>query len=158
MIKAAVYFVLNILFIPLVYFLGISMFNDNSHQEGCQEDIRHLGKELGSFFNWAFEDEPCRFTTEFTICFYIYLFIFYAGLKTYAKHCYKSALTLKFIAVEMLVYFALYYGLVIYNMIGNGIELSWISLSNAFLGCLYFSVPMIVFGAVIVGAHVHEPK
>lgn len=158
MIKAAVYFVLNILFILWAYVLIIVMFNDNNHQEGCQEDIRHLGRELGSFFNWAFENKPCRFTSGFMWRFYIYLFIFYAGLKTFAKHCYQPALALKFIAVEILIYFALYYGLLVYNMVGNGIELTWVNLINAFLGGLYFSLPMVVFGMVIVGAHVHKLK
>ncbi len=151
--KAVVYFILNLLFILLACFFGIGMFNDNSHLEGCDPDIWKLGKDFGSFFNWVWGKQPCRFTPGFTFGFYFYPFILYAGIKTYAAQNYHQALKLKFIALELLIYFSLYYGVLIYNMTSNGMELNFVLLFNAFGGCLRFAVPMVVFALMIVGAH-----
>lgn len=151
--KATVYFILNLLFILLACFFGIGIFNDNSHLEGCNPDIWRLGKDFGSFFNWVWNKQPCRFTSGFTFCFYFYPFIIYAGIKNYAAHSYHQALKLNFIVPELLIYFSLYYGVLIYNMINNGMELNFVLLFNAFGGCLRFAVPMIAFALIIVGAH-----
>ncbi len=151
--KAVVYFILNLLFILLACFFGIGMFNDNSHLEGCDPDIWRLGKDFGSSFNWVWDKQPCRFTPGFTFGFYFYPFILYAGIKTYAAQNYHQALKLKFIALELLIYFSLYYGVLIYNMTSNGMELNFVLLFNAFGGCLRFAVPMVVFALMIVGAH-----
>ena len=129
--KAVVYFILNLLFILLACFFGIGMFNDNSHLEGCDPDIWKLGKDFGSFFNWVWGKQPCRFTPGFTFGFYFYPFILYAGIKTYAAQNYHQALKLKFIALELLIYFSLYYGVLIYNMTSNGMELNFVLLFNA---------------------------
>ncbi len=151
--KAVVYFILNLFFILLACFFGIGMFNDNSHLEGCAPEIWRLGKDFGSFFNWVWDKQPCRFTPGFTFRFYFYPFILYAGIKTYAAQNYHQALKLKFIAVELLTYFLLYYGVLIYNMTSNDMELNFVLLFNTFGGCLRFAVPMVVFALMIAGAH-----
>ena len=111
-------------------------------------------EKISAAFSTGYGVSSLVVSPRFYIWFLFYPFILYAGIKLMQHWVnYHQALKLKFIALELLIYFSLYYGVLIYNMTSNGMELNFVLLFNAFGGCLRFAVPMVVFALMIVGAH-----
>ncbi len=155
--KIVKYLVLESLFICFALLWGDMLTNDHKPGEVCitVEWGEQIGNYLefgwNNYFHWFRDQEklPCRYETYMLFFYYIFVLIFYSGLKSYGMKKCPQTLTWRVVLSELLFYICLYLFFIIKQ---DGFMITSGSLLNAFLGSVYFLSPLIIYGVVIIYA------
>lgn len=152
-----IYLISSLICLCLIFVMGAIVLNHNTQGAQCDIYLWQSGKIIGqidfqTWFNWYWDDRPCRFTTGAVFGIYLFAVPLYWLLREAGTKLWKTSNTGCFMAIEYLLWLLAYVAVLIIKMIYNQIPVSWNILYNAGIGGLVLSLPLLGFILMIIWA------
>ena len=141
----------------LIFVMGARVLHHNTQGAQCDIHLWQEGKIIGkvgfqNWFNWYWDGQPCRFTSDAIFGVYLYAIPLYWFLRELGRKLWPLTQKGGFMLVEFWVWLIVYYGVLILQVHNNQVSITLNILFNLGIGGFIMSLPLLVFILMIIAA------